>query len=134
MEAKKLGDVVELKFQLKAMEHGFTVSKPIGDNDRYDLITDYKSKLNRIQVKSVSYKDTANRADSYRIASSFGASHKKTYTSKDIDALVAYVIPEDVWYIIPVKQISGKQSIRIFPHKKGSGRYEKFINAWDILK
>lgn len=49
---KQQGDTAELKFMLLNQELGYTVSKPFGDNAKYDLIVDTCMELQRIQVKS----------------------------------------------------------------------------------
>lgn len=131
--SKSQGELVELKFYVKAYEQDFIVSKPFGDNAKYDFIVDSGHRINRVQVKSVGSKDMSSRADRYRVAATHGKNSKNVYTEKQIDYLAAYVIPLDVWYIIPVSElISG--SLSLFPHRETSkGYYEKFKEAWDLF-
>ena len=49
-----MGDVAEAAFLYKAMEMGMVVSKPWGDNARYDFAVDTGKKRLRVQVKSTS--------------------------------------------------------------------------------
>ena len=130
---KNQGELVELRFYVKAYEQGLIVSKPFGDNAKYDFIIDSGQMRNRVQVKSVGSKDTSSRANRYRIAATYGKDAKKLYTEKQIDCLAAYVIPLDVWYIIPVTElVSG--SLSLFPHReKTKGYYEKYREAWDLF-
>lgn|GEM_PF-4208440 len=52
-----------------------------------------------------------------------------------------YVIPEDVWYLIPAALLLGKRRRTMTmlcpvrpPAKKASYRYEPFREAWNFLK
>ena len=47
----KLGAIGVQKVSTKLMEQGFLVSLPVYD-DGYDLITDWKGKMVRVQVKT----------------------------------------------------------------------------------
>lgn len=42
------GELTELKCQIYCLEHGFTVSKPIIDNARYDMILEHQGKFYKI--------------------------------------------------------------------------------------
>ena len=82
MKAKELGDYAELKFQLLAFEKGFIVSKPYGDNSRYDFIVDFDGILARIQVRATASKS----GKSYRISTGYGK-NKKLDKSKKVGAM-----------------------------------------------
>ena len=49
---KQVGEVSEANIIAALMNKGYSISKPIGDNQRYDLIIDIESKLYRIQCKT----------------------------------------------------------------------------------
>ena len=68
LPAKQKGEWAEVCFLWRASTLGFIVSKPFGDNARYDFVVDAGAGLLRVQVKSVS---VAHRAD-YRIPASSG--------------------------------------------------------------
>jgi len=55
-------------------------------------------------------------------------------TSKDVDVIAAYLVPKDLWYIVPIEECTCK-NLWFFPEKsiKGS-RFEKFREAWDYLR
>jgi hypothetical protein len=58
----------------------------------------------------------------------------KPYTVRQIDFLAAYVIPQDVSYIVPARVATRlKGNIWLSPHKKGH-KYERFMEAWELLK
>lgn len=134
MLPKNIGELTELRFYLKAFLIGFVVSKPFGDNAKYDFIVDAKGRLSRVQVKSTNVKDKYTAGDGYRINSSYGATRKNGYTKENIDFLAVYIIPEDTWYIIPISEISGIKTIRFTPQKECKKRLEIFKNRWDLFE
>jgi hypothetical protein len=103
---KHQGDSAELRFMLLNHELGYIVSKPFGDNDKYYL--------------------TSSGMDCYNCLVCSGADAKQQYSDKDIDYVAIYVIPENAWYKIPVKEIKGK-TVKLYPHRKSQkNTYEKY--------
>jgi hypothetical protein len=51
---KQRGEWVELLFMTRAAERGFSVSKPWGDSNRYDVSVEIEGRFRRVQVKSTS--------------------------------------------------------------------------------
>lgn len=123
---KQQGDTTELRFMLLNQELGYTISKPFGDNAKYDLIVDTGIELQRIQIKSTRRKETSSGMDCYNCLVCSGADSKQQYSTKDIDYVAVYVIPENAWYKIPVKDIKGK-TVKLYPHRKSQrDTYEKY--------
>jgi hypothetical protein len=123
---KQQGDSAELRFMLLNSELGYTVSKPFGDNAKYDLIVDTGYSLDRIQVKSTKRKETSSGMNCYNCLVCSGATSKQQYTEKDVDYIAIYVIPEDAWYKIPIKEIKGK-TVKLYPHRSSQrNTYEKY--------
>ena len=123
---KNQGDSAELRFMLLNHELGYVVSKPFGDNAKYDLIVDTGSNLERIQVKSTRRKETSFGMDCYNCLVCSGADSKQQYTEKDIDYIAIYVITENAWYKIPIKEIKGK-TVKLYPHRVPQrNTYEKY--------
>jgi hypothetical protein len=56
-------------------------------------------------------------------------------TKKDIDVLVAYIFPKDLWYVVPVEKFVPRKNLWFYPEgsKKGA-RFEKFREAWGWLQ
>ena len=77
---------------------GFGVSKPWGDSDRYDFVVDAGGRLWRVQVKSA-YRST--KEGGYTVHA-FGNENRDPYTAADVDVLVAYLVPEDAWCVVPI--------------------------------
>jgi hypothetical protein len=122
---KKRGEWAELRFMARASEQGLSISKPWGDSNRYDFIVEHDGKLLRIQVKSTTYR---------RWRSYICRLNGELYTSKQIDFLVAYVIPKNVWFIFPISSISsGIRNLTLSPHLKVS-KYGLYQEAWHLLR
>ena len=123
---KNQGDNAELRFMLLNHDLGNIVSKPFGDNAKYDLIVDTRDNLEKIQVKSTRRRDTSGGMDCYNCLVCSGNRLKQQYTEKDVDYIAIYVIPENTWYKIPIKEIKGK-TVKLYPHRKSQrNTYEKY--------
>jgi hypothetical protein len=72
----------------------------------------------RVQVKSTGFKDRGGYSCTVR-------GSRGPYTGDPFDFLAAYLIPEDVWYIIPAEKFLGQGSIALYPKLKNSkyGQY-----------
>src|SRR6184192_4050157 len=82
----------------------------------------------RVQVKSVRAK--APQRPHYCLVTT--NSHKIPYSSEDIDFLVAYVFPEDAWYVFPATVVENRKTLCINPNSKRT-RLEKFREAWKLM-
>ncbi len=130
---KARGELAEARFLARAMGLGLTVSKPFGDSARYDFVVDVgRGHLHRVQVKPA-----------WKLAShggyQFGASpaqlrgqRARPYRRDDIDFLVAFIAPEDAWFIIPVRVISHCNHLLI-PADSGPGPLSFYREAWHLL-
>jgi hypothetical protein len=122
---KKRGEWVELQFMARAAMHRLTVCKPWGDSARYDFVVERPAgDFCRVQVKS-----TTHMRDHYWAC----RLPKIAYTQDDFDFLVAYVIPEDLWYIIPSAAIGGQTSILLLDPRLPRSKYLPYLEAWQLL-
>jgi hypothetical protein len=131
---KRGGESIEALFLARASIFGFAVSRPWGDSERYDFVVDSERSLVvdfghcfwRVQVKS-----TARYAEKrYRVKASGSNS---LYTRDEIDFIVVYLIPEDLWYIVPIEAMGSQAALRFYPHGNGNPRFEKYREAWCLL-
>ena len=113
---KSQGEIAEIKFLLRARERGYDVSRPYGDNAKYDFILDIGNKLLKIQVKSNSQK--TDKYGSIKIGVGHGTSIKKRYTSKQVDFFAIYLRCIDSFYLVPIRAINNRVTIRIYPGRK----------------
>ena len=123
---KRRGEVAEAAFLAKASGLGFAVAKPWGDSERYDFILDFGHGFLRVQVKS-----TQRYAESrYRVKA---GGWKSTYTGDEIDFLVAYIVPEDLWYVVPIAAFASRKGLRFYPHSGRNALLEKYREAWCLM-
>jgi PD-(D/E)XK nuclease superfamily protein len=132
-DPKRRGQVAELAFMHKAADLGFAVTKPYGDSEAYDFILDSGYRLLRVQVRS-----TGGPGDyrGYRLHTVHGAltGRRMPYDSSQIDFLVAYVVPCDAWYVIPIAALGARRSITLYTYNPSSkGLFEKFREAWCLM-
>jgi hypothetical protein len=119
---KALGEAAEAAFLAKVTSLGFGVSKTWGDSERYDFIVDSGKKLWRVQVKSSRHYD-----GSRYIVKLKGAA---AYTAKEIDFIVAYIVPENLWYVIPISVAARRGQMYLSPGGTRHFRHEKYREAW----
>jgi len=90
MDTNQKGDIAEAKVTAKLLELGHTVSEPVNDHSRYDLISD-DGELHRLQIKYASLDE--NGSINVSISSSNPntiESVESTYSSDEVDAFVIY--------------------------------------------
>ena len=142
---KRLGEVSQAAFLLKARTMGFMVAVPWGDSERYDFVvwaedagegaraTQAGGAMLRVQVKGTGR--LHRRGYEVQAVRSTRGQGKKRYTKKDIDVLVAHVQPLDVWYVLPIAVIGRTKSLRFYPDiKSRRPRWEKYREAWEVLE
>jgi hypothetical protein len=132
---KERGEWVELQFMAAATLRGFCVLKPWGDSQKYDVGVERNSRMLRVQVKSTStLSGTGYLCHLHR--NLWG---NESYSVDDVDLFVAYVLPENAWYLIPSVAVltpPAKHSITICPvtaYWRSRYRYESYREAWALL-
>jgi hypothetical protein len=124
---KTKGELGELAFVHKAASLGFGVAKPHGA-ERYDFVLDSGERMWRVQVKST----YSVYRSGYRTLGH--GSNPKPYQTKEIDFLVAYIVPRDTWYIIPVSCITFFPDLYFYPSGCRTGGYfESYREAWHLM-
>ncbi len=94
---KERGEWAELRFMARVSELGFRLSKPWGDSARYDFALEVDNRFLRVQVKS-----TISRCGGGYVCT-LNPSGGQRYTASQVDFFAVYVIPEDVWYVLPTE-------------------------------
>jgi len=126
---KRQGELAELAFMFKAASVGLGVAKPYGETERFDFIVTSGRRLWRVQVKSTSRLSHRHYAIHAR-----GSRRREVdlYTKDEIDLIVAYVIPEDAWYVIPIGAVRGRPVLYFYPNgsARGVGKLERYREAW----
>ena len=95
-------------------------------------MVDAGERLWRVQIKCTA----AVRAGGYHIQPIHFVYGKKkvTYTAEDIDVLAAYIIPLDVWYVVPIEAIGAGTSLRLYPEGGCKvARFEGYREGWGLF-
>jgi hypothetical protein len=130
---KRTGELAEAAFVVKAASLGFAVCKPWGDSERYDFILDSGHRTWRVQIKCT---ESLN-ANAYQVQSTYtDRKQKGHYTPADIDVLVAYILPLDLWYVVPAHAFPASASLRFYPEGNISrrARFEQYREAWHLFQ
>lgn len=130
LDAKQRGELVEMMFMVQASSRGLIVAKPYGDSRRYDFITDAGKRLHRVQVKSSTYRSGSG----YRVNATARRHSRSVYTAAEIDFLIAYIIPRNAWYIVPVARLR-HSTFNVYPDgcRRGGGLFEQYSDSWHSL-
>jgi PD-(D/E)XK endonuclease len=127
------GELGEAAFVHKAVSLGFVVAKPHGQNHRYDFIVEAGKNLLRVQIKSCAHA----RNGYYKVG--VGCSLNGTriaYADTELDFVVAYIIPEETWYVVPVREVVGRVTLR-FRSPNGVHHRDPYVyyrEAWHLLR
>jgi hypothetical protein len=125
---KQRGQWVELLFMARAAQYGLGVAKPLGDWEYYDAAVQHRGCFLSVQVKSVMYREHR----SYQVNVIAGRNHR-LYPTNRLDYFAIYLIPHDLWYIIPYSAIGrAHECITLAPDMKGH-KYERYKEAWHLL-
>jgi hypothetical protein len=113
--AKERGEWAEVRFLSRAVEQRFRVAKPWGDSAPYDLMVEQEGLVYRVQVKS-----TMRRPRGGAYPCSIPCGERLIHVLEEIDFVAAYLIPLDLWYIIPAGVVAmRKGSIWLAPWSDG---------------
>jgi hypothetical protein len=126
---KRRGEWAELEFIAAAAKRDLRVSKPLGDSASYDAVIETHGHFVRVQVKSTTCLRPGNL---YKC--NIRHSIDQPYKRRDFDFLAAYVIPEDLWYIIPARLVlDGKTMAIMIDTTTPTSRWAPYKEAWDLL-
>jgi len=114
LTTKRRGELSELAFAHKAASLGFGVAKPYGDSERFDFILISRNwpegdKLWRVQVKC-----TASLINGfYHISPArHSCGSVIAYKPTEVDFVIAHIIPDDVWFIFPIRDTPACLALR----------------------
>ncbi len=129
---KARGELAEALFTAKAMSLGLVVCRPFGDSAKYDFIVEGRGRLSRVQVKSAWVKSGTGYQISAGPTINYTWGMRRAYRRDEIDFLVAYVAPEDAWFVIPVRAVLKCNYILI--RMDPNYRLARYREAWGLLE
>ncbi len=131
------GELSEYAFVYKAASLGFGVARPYSEGEQFDFILISRGwpegdKLWRIQVKST----TAKLGALYRaMAQRRSRGRWVTYLPTEIDFIVVHVVPEDSWFVLPIRDIVGRMNLLFTPKERPqNGKLDGYREAWHLLR
>jgi hypothetical protein len=104
----------------------FVRDPPWGEMSRYDFAVEYKGRFVRVQVKSTMFLDRGGYTVTVR-------GWRGKYTGDPFDFVAAYLIPLDIWYILPVASFKMRATVGLYPKLKKS-KYGRYKEAWHLLR
>lgn len=104
VDTKTIGELTEQIVITKLMLKGFTVLKPIGDNQRYDIVLDLKGSFYKIQIKTRKITNGKIYCSLKRIITNNHKSERKEYSIDEIDCFIVYCYETDKMYAIPMEE------------------------------
>ena len=140
MANKSRGTVYEYKFFTRALDLGYDVFIPAGDNLPIDcIVQNGAGKLYKVQIKGTASENRESgrnaRSRRYKVLAATGQSSKMSIDCTKVDILAAYVEPVDKWYIIPCLELSGTKSVWFYPHHEDSkSKSAQYLECWDLFK
>ena len=130
------GLIAQNKAELRAIEKGYIISKPITECCRYDMILDAGEKLERIQVKYAGSKPGHNIKGSATVdfrKKSINGKMRNGYYENEIDAILVYIPDIDKICYFPINFIAGKTSLTIRYDKTKNSQVKGIIFADDYV-
>jgi hypothetical protein len=109
----------------RAVERGLAVTRPHGDSKSYDVGVERGGRFLRVQVKSTTFK----RKGSWTV-NLIGAGRRK-YGKGLVDFFAIYIVPIDLWYIVPFEVAAGNLSVNLTP--SAGHKFAQYREAWGLM-
>ncbi len=121
------GEIAVHRAILRALELGYTPSRPCVEGARYDLVIDAgASQLARVQVKYCDHRPRNTGAYEISLTRHCGGRDRRLYRygSEEIDAIVAFLAADDALAWLPAPLWAGRAAvtIRTSPARNGQRR------------
>lgn len=109
------GEIAQAKVEIRALEKGYIVSRPMIEGTRYDMIIDNGEKLSKIQIKYAGGKHSVSKGSAvvdFRKTSNNGKQNNG-YFKNEVDAIIVYLPQVDKICYFPIEMLEGKTSLTI---------------------
>lgn len=125
-DPKARGEWGESVFMMRAVEHGLAVSRPWGESNSFDFVVGKPGRFASVQVKTTTVKNGGGYVCAIR-------QNNAKYARGSFDFVASYVIPEDLWYIIPAKKVAGMGYVTLCSNSEDA-KFEEYREAWHLLR
>lgn len=126
------GALTEQKCFVKCIEMGYSISKPLFDNERYDFILDTGKSLLKIQIKTSHWKDAEKSSFIFNCYSQHATStgyKRMKYTKNEIDFFMTE--RDGIFYLYPAPEVGIKEkTLRVLPTKSGQTKNISFAKDY----
>jgi hypothetical protein len=132
-DTKAIGDRSELEVAVVLARRGYTVSKPIGDSFRYDLIIDDGANLYRVQVKTGRLRHGSIQVHCYSVhAQRAGGITCRSYRG-EIDFLGVFCPQTGGVYLIPESEmVDSTMHLRVDPTVNRQDRHIRWASRFRL--
>ena len=132
---KRIGSIGEQAIITELLQYpDIIVSKPVTDNDPYDIIMDCKGILYRVQIKTTEYVKN-NVMNFYTSITNPYKSTNEKYTDKDIDMFMLYCLENKYCGLLLVSEYTSKETIlRISPTINKQSKGVKYAKDYELSK
>ena len=122
LSTKRKGIITEEELKLWFLKKGFSVSVPIGDDDRYDFIVDFDGKLVKFQSKTSNLTRVPGCLNFATVSMKQNSTgnHRTPYTKQEIDYFCTIHPENHQVYIVPVEECGNEFSLRLIPPKNNN--------------
>jgi hypothetical protein len=114
-----------------ALAGGFMVAQPYGTMHPFDFVVQGGQNLWRVQVKaSIHLRKGLYAVNIYRSQ----GRRLRPYTASEVDFVAVYIVPDDAWFIVPVREVVDRRMLLFRP--KISWRRDLYAHhreAWHLL-
>lgn len=112
MNTKQVGEISEASILAELLKKGYSVSKPFGDNQHYDLIIDDGGKLLKAQCKTATLSNGSLVCPITRTKGIWkkGEAHRETYSNNDVDIFLFYNQDLNKVYWVPFSLVANKKT------------------------
>jgi len=130
-DTKSIGDISEAEVLVAMIKGGYLVSKPFGENARYDLIADDGVRLLRIQVKTGRVRGDVIRFNCCSSHAHRGGKERPYFGQ--IDYIAVYCPETRKIYLIPESDlVATRAHLRLAPTRNGQTRQVRWASAYEL--
>lgn len=130
---KQLGELTEQIVITELMKKGFVVLKPIGDNQRYDIVVNIFGGFKRIQIKTARYMNKVIKIMTANSQCTMKKRRIKKYTKEQIDSFIGYCYETEKMYYIPIDKAPSREiTLRINQTKNKQNKNIHYAKDFEL--
>ena len=126
--SQRVGTIAEVEFVRECLERDFE-PHPTTTPMPWDFLVSCPKGILKIQVKCTT---TPHKKSAYKVGMGSGCTNKAEM-SRDIDLLACYVMPVDLWWIIPRIVVGPCRTINLFTSPISKSRFKQYQNNWSLF-